>query len=531
MLIFVSILALGIADRIQSLVNQEVSTVYTLQDATIDMKRTMTIRNIGTDSVDSFFVSFDKAFADRLGYLTASEGKKQLMLVNPSEATGTVGWKVKFAETLGPSASTTVTLNGIVGHAYKPFPEETLLLEGNLALISLPLRILSFYETEVESTIVSGTKGVIAHAPPELRASSVNEMVWKSEKTSPAFSTGILKLHLTHSAGVANFESVNRRVEISHWGGVQFFDNFALKNNAAKLEEEFSRIPFSIAKNMKGGTHPVEGLIKDVRAVLPRYARDVEYFDVIGNVTSSHAARVGKTHILLELEPRFPLLGGWGSEYSISFGLPARHVLTEGDDNTYRLSIPLNHPSAHIFSDKVNFEILLPEGAMNVVVETAGDGGLVRGLSPVVVGKAKSWLDTPFFGGHTQVTFSILGGFAIPEKEALNHKFFVSYTLPKIAVFRQPALLVFYFFSLFVLYIAFSRAVGLSAGGDTPGLWSVTNSGITSGAASGAASGATSGVASGAVSAATSEPTTPSEAMVKVVTEKRDSKPTVRKRK
>lgn len=60
--------------------------------------------------------------------------------------------------------------------------------------------------------------------------------------------------------------------------------------------------------------------------MLPASARDVYYRDEIGNISTSHLHET-EEGVELELRPRFPLFGGWKTNYYIGYNVPSYQYL------------------------------------------------------------------------------------------------------------------------------------------------------------------------------------------------------------
>jgi len=127
--------------------------------------------------------------------------------------------------------------------------------------------------------------------------------------------------------------------------------------------------------------------ITSLSMTLPPNAHAAYYYDTVGNVSTSRfrpssspnlpagvlpsqKKRQGKpSNSLLELVPRYPLLGGWNFTFTIGYDLPLEDWLKvrSGKDGEgkpkYLASVPFLTPIKDIAVDKVRLEIRLPEGA------------------------------------------------------------------------------------------------------------------------------------------------------------------------
>ena len=465
----------------------------TWQEAVVEYKSIITLANSGNDPAESFLFLLPSNIADRVGYLTASLGSKQLRVEELGSLENSKGWIIKFINPLAAQKQQTVTVSAIITHPFQALPAEGLLMESNGAISELPYRHLSPYPTLADSLTVSGFSQLLAYAPNLDVTVSEGSIKWEVSDSSSATQATV---QAKYSHPLPHFQSVTREISVSHWGMISVTDSFDLRNNAQKLSGEFSRVPFSIADQLRGNApFTIDGSLTSLKAVLPRYTRNVAYFDVIGNISTSRAARVGKSHVGVDIQPRFPVLGGWKTEYSLSYDLPAKFVLAdEGlmdgqnsllswlfEPTRFSLSIPANYPFVKVPADKVKFLIELPEGARDISVQLPGG----RSVDQIVTETKRGWLSTPLIGGNTLVSFEIDGPFFIPEREALNFKLKVKYSYAKLGNIRQGLLLVGYVFALFLLAILSGRLFGYeSMGGIRSGATTAKGSPVGSGPSS-----------------------------------------------
>lgn len=133
-------------------------------------------------------------------------------------------------------------------------------------------------------------------------------------------------------------------------------------------------------------------VLNSFQTVLPAAARDVYYRDEIGNISTSNLKEMDD-FVELELRPRFPLFGGWKTQYYIGYNVPSYQYLFNKGENSFYIqpcagahakfdgclqiqfifvSIGDNYALKmrfvdHIFDDmvvdQVTVKIILPEGA------------------------------------------------------------------------------------------------------------------------------------------------------------------------
>ena len=166
-------------------------------------------------------------------------------------------------------------------------------------------------------------------------------------------------LHYEHSIALPHFTRVERRIEVSHWGNIAIDEFYNLENLGAELSGEFSRVDFT-SRTRPAGMNALENL----EAVLPRSARGLYFRDELGNVSTSHA-RQHSNYVELEVEPRFPVMGGWRSNMNIGYNLPISYFV-KSKENQFMLNTTFGIPFTDIVADELIVRVILPEGAWDI---------------------------------------------------------------------------------------------------------------------------------------------------------------------
>lgn len=95
-------------------------------------------------------------------------------------------------------------------------------------------------------------------------------------------------------------------------------DSFAFPG--AKLSGGFSRFDYQTRKHGSGPS------FRSLKATLPAEVDNVYYRDQIGNISTSDMTWIGDK-VELELRPRFPLFGGWKTQFYIGYSVPTTKML------------------------------------------------------------------------------------------------------------------------------------------------------------------------------------------------------------
>ena len=425
-------LSLFLLPLFQAWENLSITRAYTIKDALIHERITITAKHSSPRPQDTYI--FTAPLNERVGHIHATYSGTPLHTTEVDLGEYTL----KFPAPVSKDETRKFEVYLILGHALKAVPAKTQILEPNAVEFAFSLVPNSHYPTRAQEISVSGFGQLLSYAPSffTVHGNFLSAKIVESEISSQQIS-GVV--HFMHGSNLNFVASAVREVHVSHFGGISISDHFEVKNEAAKLHGEFSRIPFSVRDQM-GDKSPfkVDGYAETLGAIFSKHAYNIHYYDVIGNISTSVAKRAAsERYISAELGPRFPLLGGWRTEFSLSHVLPTKKAVGyEGEKFT--LTFPFNHPLVKYFTDSLEFEVLLPEGAYDVEISAP------RKISQDKITYRRDWLDTPLVGGHTVLRFRATSPFLIPEKEALNYKLTISYRLSFFAHVRPALLLVFY---------------------------------------------------------------------------------------
>jgi oligosaccharyltransferase complex subunit alpha (ribophorin I) len=151
-------------------------------------------------------------------------------------------------------------------------------------------------------------------------------------------------------------------VEVSHWGNVAITEHINMQHDGAKLQGSFSRFDYQRTQRTSGAP------IRSVLNLIPLSASEIYYRDEIGNISTSDIT-VAKDKLAVELTPRFPLFGGWKTEFIFGYDLPlSDFVFTDASDSsklvlntTFGKEIALD-----AVIDELTIRVILPEGSKYV---------------------------------------------------------------------------------------------------------------------------------------------------------------------
>ncbi|EJU06582.1 Ribophorin I [Dacryopinax primogenitus] len=228
--------------------------------------------------------------------------------------------------------------------------------------------------------------------------------------------------------------SLNRSVEVSHWGAnMNTQDDYMLRNDAPELKGQFSRLDFQMAQHARRMS-PV--IISAVTLQLPSGAQNPYYFDLVGNVSTSafrpaakpsseRAARLGPQNAQLDLKPRYPLMGGWNYTFTVGWDAPLGDSAHWDEKNgRWILAVPFMTPLPSTPVDKAEVRVILPEGATDITVHPPFDVSLMERSTHI------TYLDTigrPAFTFHAENLTEVHDGLI-----------YITYKVPLAAHLQKP---------------------------------------------------------------------------------------------
>ncbi|XP_058094497.1 dolichyl-diphosphooligosaccharide--protein glycosyltransferase subunit 1B isoform X1 [Magnolia sinica] len=407
---------------------------------------TLKVENIGTSPAAEILLAFPPTQAEHLALIKAAsiEGKRKKRTivpldVNPTELPDTPNGAQLFSVSLQKPLNTgeTVTLEVllILTHSLEPFPTEIGQSDSQLVYYRDSAIILSPYNIIEQTTYVKTPSTKLesyTRVDPTNRAGTELKYGRYDDRSPYSFSPIIVHFENNHPFAVV--EELERELEVSHWGSLQITERYKLVHAGAKHKGVFSRVEYQSRPSVSGVSS-----FKNLLARLPPRVHSVYYRDEIGNISTSHL-RADSQKSELEIEPRYPLFGGWKSTFVIGYVLPLQDFLFESSDGRRYLNFSFGCPLVETVVDKLTIKVVLPEGSKDPfsVAPFTVEQSLERSYS---------YLDV--VGRHVVVLKkeNIVPEHTIP--------FQVYYKFNPIFMLAEPLMLVSVFFLLFVACIAY----------------------------------------------------------------------------
>ncbi|KAL5569330.1 hypothetical protein UlMin_025905 [Ulmus minor] len=407
---------------------------------------TLKIENTGTSPASEVLLAFPPTETDRLALvkaaITSGKRKKKNYVpldVKPTEISdapnGAKIYSISLLTPLSKGESATLEVLFVLTHSLEPFPAEISQSESQLVYFHDSALILSPYHIKQQTTFIRTPSNKVesfTRVEPTNRAGT--ELKYGPYNDRAPYSFSPIMVHLENNNPFAVVEELVREVEISHWGSLQITEHYILAHGGARHKGVFSRVDFQSRPSYSG----VSSFHK-LLARLPPRVHSVYYRDNIGNISSSRL-RTDYQKSELEIEPRYPLFGGWKATFVIGYGLPLQDFLFESNDGKRYLNFTFGCPLVDTVVDKLTIKVVLPEGSKDPFVVTP---------FPVEqhLETKYSYLDVV---GRTVVVLEKKN--VVPEH---NSPFQVHYNFNPIFMLAEPLMLVVAFFLFFVASVAY----------------------------------------------------------------------------
>ena len=421
-------------------VNKEITREIDASNAIVRMR--MEIKTGNLEQGEEYRLLFASNVSEHIAYLSVkAKGGKDLELVPP---TNTIYENLTYTEYVvyAPFTNPVFSVSTVLTSLLVPLPKEIMQLENQLMQLFDSHYVLSPYHTTTQKyTIKLPSRSIESFSklePYSLKGTTLN---FGPYKEVPALSISPLQVHFVANKPFAKFSSMEREVEVSHWGKIAIEEIYELKHAGAKLKGGFSRYDHSVAsRNSENGAD-----FNTLSGKLPRRAKNIYYRDQIGNISSS-AMVFKKDHIAFDVSTRFPMFGGWQTQFYIGYSLPAEVALSINEESgRYSLVVDFFTIFKNVWVENLKLKVILPEGCNDIRVDVPYPHKRSDGVR-------YTYLDSSFNGGRKVIVIE-----ANNLVEEHDKKITISYSFSKYRMFAEPLMLIFSFFAFFVICMIFSR--------------------------------------------------------------------------
>lgn len=300
---------------------------------------------------------------------------------------------------------------------------------------------LAPYKVENQKSIVNTNGHVMSIRPQEtLELDSKYEYDIKQELD--AFEEKEFEIYYSVNE-LYTTSDIHRKVYISEYQEAEFIESHVIRNKANNLIGTFSRIKYEKVKEQ------LNYVVKALNFQIPKDSYGYYYRDSVGNISSSTIGDMRNKKFMV-IQPRFPLMGGWNTEFTIKYKRPIYKILkleSNQIDQDRHFKINLVGNFYDLMSiDNFVLEIILPEFAQFVIKKLPSDIDL-----NITEYKTYEYMDI-----YGRPTLRIEGKNILPSQDTILE---FSYEYNSLYLMWKPyyASLLFFIFFITILFVNRSR--------------------------------------------------------------------------
>lgn len=353
---FVVLLSLLTCQATNTIVNSKIDRIIDLSSQLVKIVDRIHIEG----NPDVYIIKIDPSkHVERLAYIDATLNGAPVDLVDKSGG-------VYEANLAGLSTKQPLVVTSVYTKLLEPYPAEIAQNERQLVRYNGYQTTLSPYLTRTCTTKIklpqSSRLESFTKAPKMTTGS--NKLTYGPIKDIEPNTAESLTIHYENNSPFVAVKHLLRSIDISPWArSLNIVNEVKVAHTGAKLKGPFSR--FEYQRDHSNGLNSVRNFV----AELPKSSRDIYFRDGIGNISTSNL-RSTSTKTVLGLKPRFPLFGGWVTDFNLGYNVPINEFVNEPiSGNNFRLSIPFADVMyENMFIEDATVKVYLPAGASNVEV-------------------------------------------------------------------------------------------------------------------------------------------------------------------
>jgi len=394
--------AVSVSGASAGLVNAAVSRLVDLREGhTVQNSYAVQLRNDGDSAEVGFRLAFTEALAAGLSTLEVFEQKANE--VNPlfagkgavthalevrdtpnlgakgeeaREAVGVRLYDVALHSPLKPGESRKLFVSATFVGVLSPLPaavgageDQLLMYEGDT------IGFVSPYPTEAVQTMVqlpgsSSLQAATSHPAPESSApkGASMELKYAQQRDVPPWDVGgqPLVAHFRSNLFQVKVDRLVREISVSHWSALVNVEEYysPMRNGGAAWKGEFVRRDYQSADAGDSNSY-AKNSFPGYLSMIPPYAYSIWLRDSIGNISTS-VVRPSREQTTVQVNTRYPLLGGWASTHVFGYSLPLSSVVKAGGDGRFQATVQFGSTAQKAVSDELVVRVVLPLGATDV---------------------------------------------------------------------------------------------------------------------------------------------------------------------
>jgi len=281
--------------------------------------------------------------------------------------------EITLLDTIPTDTKTTLTITLVFIHVLQMLPAQIAQKENQYVVYEGNRYCDSVYFTKKQHTkIMVASETIKSYTKDGRESLTGKKLKYGTYENIEPFQFKPVRVHFRNNNPFLTITEVHRDMEVSHWGNVRMSESYVVRHDGAKLVGPYESE--DAMRRMYGGRLAEPSAVRELKATLPAGASRVTYTDRIGNISTSHF-RNGRKKSTLEIELRYKLLGGWKTDFLITYDSPASEFISlqKGDSTLHFFNASFGMPFNKPIATQVRTSVALPEGAYDIKVSLPFD--------------------------------------------------------------------------------------------------------------------------------------------------------------
>lgn len=426
------LLAICACHTVDAIVNTKIDRIVDLSSQLVKITERITIEG----DPELYTIKIDSSHKERLAYIEASLNGQPVGLVEKSDGS----YEANLA---GKSLKQPLIVTSVFTKLLTPYPAE--IKQGDRQLVKYEglQATLSPYLTKTITTKIKlpQSSRLESFTKASKMTTGSNKLTYGPFKDVQPDQAEPITIHYENNTPFIAVTHLLRTVEVSPWSGsISIINDVKVAHIGAKLIGGFSR--FEYQRDHSNGVSSVRNFVVD----LPKTSRDIYFRDGIGNISTSNV-KTTSTKTVVGIKPRFPLFGGWVTDFNLGYKIPIKDFINEPKSgNNFRLSLPFaDNMYENMFIEDATVKIILPAGANNIEVKGSLD------FERLIDDTSYSYLDLV---GRPVVT---LKKKSIVAQHLEGKPLVIRYNYSKLYMLQEPILLLVVAISALIIAAIYSK--------------------------------------------------------------------------
>lgn len=350
-------LAISAYQVVDAVVNSKIDRIIDLSSQLVKVTERIYIED---QAVDWYIIKIDPTHREKLAYIDATLNGLNIELVDKSGG-------FFEANLQGQSNKQPLVVTSVFTKLLEPYPAEILQNERQLVRYQGFQTTLSPYLTKTITTRIKlpQSSRLESFTKASKMTTGSSKLTYGPFKDVQPNQAEPLTIHYENNTPFIAVTHLLRTVELSPWARSIYVNNeVKVSHIGAKLKGPFSRFEFQ--RDLSNGVSSVRNFVVE----LPKPANGIYFRDGIGNISTSNV-RGTNSKTVVGIKPRFPLFGGWGTDFNLGYKVPLNDFVNEPvTGNNFRLSFPFAEVMyENMFIEDATVKLILPAGASNIEVK------------------------------------------------------------------------------------------------------------------------------------------------------------------